>query len=70
LQLQDEPLRHRVAVVVEVDDLEADKYYIWNWAHDRSYELVHDLRRRGVAAHAVVAYIDGGEPPKPTQEMS
>ena len=50
LPLQDEPLRHGVAivVVVEVDEAETDKYYMWTCAHDCSYELLGDLGRRGL----------------------
>ena len=54
MPLQDEPLRHGVAIVVEVDEAEADKYYMWTWAHDRSYELLGDLGRREARATAVV----------------
>ena len=58
MPLQDEPLRHGVAIVLEVDEAEADKYYMWNWAHDRSYELLGDLGRRGARATAVVIGTD------------
>jgi hypothetical protein len=36
LEPQEEHLRHRVAIVAEVDDFEASPSYLWNWAHDRS----------------------------------
>jgi hypothetical protein len=59
LPLQDEPpRRHGVAIVFEVDKAEADKYFTWNWAHDRSHELLTDLRRRGARATAVVTEVD------------
>ena len=52
MPLQDQSLRHGVAIVVEVDEAEAeaeaDKYYMWTWAHDCSYELLGDLGRRGL----------------------
>jgi hypothetical protein len=47
---QPEPLCHRIAIVVEADDLKIDKYQLWAWAHDRVGELASDLRRRGPRA--------------------
>jgi hypothetical protein len=67
LQLQDEPLGHRVAIRVEVDDAEVDKYYLWNWANDRSHELAADLGRRGAGATVTVTPVsdDGATTPCP-----
>jgi hypothetical protein len=56
MQLEDELLRHRVAIVVEVD---ADENYLWIWAKTRLADLVADLRRRGVSATAVRIHVDG-----------
>ena len=60
-----EPLRHRVAIMVEVDDTEVDKYYLWNWANDRSHELAGDLRRRGADPTVTVTPVsdDGATTP-------
>jgi hypothetical protein len=58
LEPQEEHLRHRVAIVAEVDDFEASPSYLWNWAHDRSYEVARDLRRRGVKAMVLSVRMD------------
>ena len=37
---------------------EASPSYLWNWAHDRSYEVARDLRRRGVKAMVLSVRMD------------
>ena len=64
---KDEQLYHRVAIVIEVDDYQTGPYHLSAWAHDRSYELVSDLHRRGVEAFALSVLMDrdlsrGGPP--------
>ena len=55
---QEHPLYHRVAVVVEVDDYETSRYYLWNWAHEHCHRLVGDLRHRGVEVLAASVCLD------------
>ena len=45
MDLEDEPHRHRVAIVI---DAKADEDHLWTWARARLADLVADLRQPGI----------------------